>query len=177
MEAIDIGILLFLSLGLLHGFRKGFFYQLASLLGLWIGLYIAKTFYLVVAEKLCPTVFDSMTFAQIVSFIGIWLVVPIAFSLVASFLSYLFKKLYLGWLNRMVGALMGLIKYIVLLSLLLCLFDFFDSDNQIISKTKKQESVLYKPVKTVVKIFFYVVKDSFPKETASPITKVVVIDK
>ncbi len=160
MKAIDIGILLFFSFGLISGFRKGFFNQLASFLGLLLGLYLAKSFYLSLAEELCPTVFNSMTFAQVVSFIGIWLVVPIICSFLATLLSKLFSRLYLGWLNRIVGALVGLIKYIVLLSLLLCLFDFFDSDNQIITKTKKQDSVLYKPVKTVVRIFFYVVKDS-----------------
>lgn len=64
---IDILIIAVFGAGAIIGFMKGFIRQLASILGLIVGLLAAKALYAGLAEKLCPTVTDSMTFAQILS--------------------------------------------------------------------------------------------------------------
>ena len=161
MQPLDIGILLFGGLGIFAGYRKGFLYQFASFLGLIVGLLVAKKYYSIVAKELSPTIFESMTVAQMISFIGIWVIVPIVFSFFASLISGLINKIYLGWINRLLGALIGIIKYLFLLSILICVFDFLDSENSIISETKKDESVLYKPVKSITRILFFAVKDVY----------------
>ena len=66
---------------------KGFIRQLASILGLVVGLLAAKALYATLAEKLCPTVTDSMTVAQVLAFIVIWIAVPMKFTLVATLLT------------------------------------------------------------------------------------------
>ena len=45
-----------------------------------------------------------MTFAQILAFVVIWIVVPLLFLLVAALLTKAMEAVSLGWLNRWLGA-------------------------------------------------------------------------
>ena len=151
-----IGLIIFVAIGVgaVFGFMKGFVKQLASLLGLIVGLLAAKALYASVAEKVFSKITDSMTLAQILAFIAIWIAVPLTFALVAALLTKAMEAISLGWLNRMLGAGLGTLKYLLLVSLLIGVIEFVDSDNKMISETKKKESVLYYPMKSFAGIFF-----------------------
>ncbi|AVM56826.1 colicin V production protein [Bacteroides heparinolyticus] len=158
MTMIDILIIAAFGAGTVIGFMKGFIRQLASILGLIVGLLAAKALYAGLAGRLCPAVTDSMTVAQILAFLIIWIAVPLGFTLVASLLTKALEAISLGWLNRLLGSGLGALKYLLLVSLLVGVIEFVDEDNRLISKTKKEESVLYYPVKSFGGIFFPMAK-------------------
>lgn len=135
------------------GLMKGFVRQVASLLGLIVGLLAAKMLYGMVAEKVFSQVTDSMTVAQILAFIAIWVVVPLLFTLVAALITKAMEAVSLGWLNRWLGMGVGAIKYLLVVSMVICGIEFIDGNNKIISKTKKEESALYYPMKSFAGIF------------------------
>ncbi|MDY3137382.1 MAG: CvpA family protein [Bacteroides sp.] len=159
MTTIDIIILIALGAGVIIGFMKGFIRQLASILGLIVGLLAAKALYTSLAVKLCPTVTDSMTVAQILAFVIIWIAVPLIFTLVASVLTKAMEAVSLGWLNRLLGAGLGALKYLLLVSLVVCVIQFIDTDSQLISQTKKEESLLYYPMERFAEMFFPAAKE------------------
>ena len=160
MTTIDIIILIIVGAGVVTGFMKGFIRQLASILGLVVGLLAAKALYATLAEKLCPTVTDSMTVAQVLAFIVIWIAVPLIFTLVASLLTKAQWKLFRwDWLNRWLGSGLGALKFLLLTSLVICVIEFVDGDNKLISATKKSESLLYYPMETFAGIFFPAAKN------------------
>lgn len=159
MTTIDIIILIALGAGVIIGFMKGFIRQLASILGLIVGLLAAKALYTSLAVKLCPTVTDSMTVAQILAFVIIWIAVPLIFTLVASVLTKAMEAVSLGWLNRLLGAGLGALKYLLLVSLVVCVIQFIDTDSQLISQTKKEESLLYYPMERFGGMFFPAAKE------------------
>lgn len=159
MATIDIIILIIIGSGAVTGFVKGFIRQLASILGLIVGLIAAKALYATLAAKLCPAVTESMTVAQVLAFILIWAVVPLLFLLVASLLTKAMKAVSLNWLNRWLGCGLGALKFLLLTSLLICLIEFIDGDNTLISATKKNESLLYYPMETFAGIFFPAAKN------------------
>ncbi|MCM0270758.1 CvpA family protein [Bacteroides fragilis] len=159
MTTIDITILIALGAGVIIGFMKGFIRQLASILGLIVGLLAAKALYTSLAVKLCPTVTDSMTVAQILAFVIIWIAVPLIFTLVASVLTKAMEAVSLGWLNRLLGAGLGALKYLLLVSLVVCVIQFIDTDSQLISQTKKEESLLYYPMERFAGMFFPAAKE------------------
>ena len=159
MTTIDIIILIALGAGVIIGFMKGFIRQLASILGLIVGLLAAKALYTSLAVKLCPTVTDSMTVAQILAFVIIWIAVPLIFTLVASVLTKAMEAVSLGWLNRLLGAGLGTLKYLLLVSLVVCVIQFIDTDSQLISQTKKEESLLYYPMERFAGMFFPAAKE------------------
>ena len=94
-----------------------------------------------------------MTFAQILAFVVIWIVVPLLFLLVAALLTKAMGSVSLGWLNRWLGAGLGALKFLLLVSLLICVVEFIDSDNTMIDRTMKEESVLYYLLNSFLGIF------------------------
>lgn len=153
MTTLDIIILVVLGSGAIVGFGKGFLKQLASLLGLIAGLLIAKALYATVAERVFLPLTDSLTVAQGIAFVVIWLAVPLAFLLLASLLTKAMEAVSLGWVNRLLGAVLGALKAALLVSLLVCVVEYIDTDNTILKKTKKQESVLYYPMEKFAGLF------------------------
>lgn len=137
MAIIDIVILVIVGAGAIVGFIKGFIRQLASMLGLIVGLIAAKALYASLAEKLCPVLTDSMTVAQVLAFIMIWIAVPLLFLLVASLLTKAMKAVSLNWLNRLLGFVLGALKFMLLISVVIGVIEFIDSDNKLISATKR----------------------------------------
>ena len=159
MATLDIIILLALLVGAILGFMKGFLKQLATLLGLIAGLVAAKALYMGLAEKLSPVLNDSMTAAQVIAFVGIWIAVPLVFTLIASLLTKAMELISLGWLNRWLGAVLGVLKYLLIGSLLVGVIEFFDSDNRIINQTMKRDSVFYYPMEEFAGLFFPVIRN------------------
>lgn len=153
MTTMDIVILIVLGAGAIVGFTKGFLKQLAGLLGLVAGLLIAKALYATVAERFFLPLTDSLTVAQGIAFVVIWLAVPLAFLLLATLLTKAMEAVALGWVNRLLGAGLGLLKSALLVSLLICVVEYIDSDNTLLKRTKKQESVLYYPMEKFAGIF------------------------
>lgn len=136
MTTIDIIILVILGAGAIVGFAKGFLRQLAGLLGLVAGLLIAKALYATVAERIFLPLTDSLTVAQGIAFVIIWLAVPLAFLLLALLLTKAMEAVSLGWVNRLLGAGLGLLKSALLVSLLICVVEYIDTDNALLKKTK-----------------------------------------
>ena len=111
------------------------------------------------AERVFSKITDSMTFAQILAFVVIWVVVPLLFLLVAALLTKAMEAISLGWLNRWLGAGLGALKFLLLVSLLICVVEFIDSDNTMIDRTMKEESVLYYPIESFAGMFFPAAKE------------------
>ena len=153
MEVIDIIILIAFLTGALLGAIKGFIRQLASLLGLVVGLLAAKMLYGVVAERYFSYLTDSLTVAQILAFIAIWIAVPLAFTLVAAALTKAMEVIHLGWLNRWLGAGLGALKALLLTGIVVGAIEFIDSDCQLIHRTKKEASLFYYPIDRLADIF------------------------
>ena len=154
MTAIDIVILALVAIGVIDGFMKGFVKQLATLLGLVAGLVAAKALYSSLAEQVFSKFTDSMTVAQVMAFVAIWIVVPLLFAWAAALMTRVMELISLGWLNRLMGAGLGALKYLLLVMLLISVMEFVDTGSRMLDRTKKQESVLYYPLQRFAGVFF-----------------------
>lgn len=160
MGVIDIVILAIIGIGAFSGFLRGFIHQLATIAGLAVGFFAARALYLVAAEKMALYITDaSLTVLQIIAFIGIWVIVPLLFTLAASLLTHAVDLLSLGAFNRILGIVLGAAKWVLIVGLLINVLDYVDADNSLIGKTKKEESTLYYPIKNIISSFFPVAKD------------------
>ena len=158
MEIIDIIILLLIGVGVIQGLMKGSIKQLASIVGFVAGLLLARALFGTVAEQLAPALHTSITVAQILSFILIWVAVPIGCSLIASVLTKALEAVNLGWLNRLAGALLGAVKMMLLAGIGIYVLEYIDPESEMVSKTTKKASVLYSPMKELVNQCLPVVK-------------------
>ena len=159
MEVIDIIILILIGVGVIQGLMKGSMKELASVVGFVAGLLLARALFGTVAEQLAPALGTSITVAQILSFILIWVAVPIGCSLVASVLTKALEVVHLGWLNRLAGAMLGAVKMMLLVGIGIYVLEYIDPKSEMVSKTTKKASVLYTPMKELVDQCLPVVKD------------------
>ena len=124
------------------------------------GLLVARALYASVGEKLAMETGTSLTFARGLAFLLIWLVVPVGLSLAATLLTKAVDSIHLGFVNRWLGAGLGALKYILLISLVIALIEYIDSEDSLIQSTKKKESVLYYSMESLSGVFIPVIKDA-----------------
>lgn len=159
MQIIDFILIIFLLLGLYAGYRQGFVAQIFSIIGLIVGFMVAKQFYIELTSQFLKPYIDSEAISNVISFSVIWLVVTILTGLVGNLFSGLLDKISLGWLNRLIGSIIGGLKYLFLLSLIIGIFDSIDSKNQVLSKKNKEQSLLYNPTKKIASNLYDLIKE------------------
>lgn len=144
MSLLDIILGLFLVLGLYKGLKNGFFIELASLLSLFVGIFVAVKFsYLVV--RFFPATWSTKTI-KILAFIAVFILIIIVIHQIAKVLSGLASAAYLGWLNKIGGAVFATIKTILILGLLLIFIQKLNFNNLLISKKTQSESLFFNPI-------------------------------
>ena len=68
------------------------------------------------------------------------------------------KAVFLGFLNRLAGIILGVLKTAVILSIFLLLFDNVDENVHILPAKQKSESKIYTPMKQLVPTLFPFIK-------------------
>lgn len=153
MTIFDYVILAILAIAAISGASKGLVKQIAALVGLVVGLLAARALYISVAAKLSPLLTNSMNFAQIIAFVAIWVIVPMAFLVLASMFTHALEAASLGFINRLLGAVFGAALWVLILGFLAIVLDTLDTNNIILSQTIKDDSMLYYPIKDWVYFF------------------------
>ncbi|MCX7551171.1 CvpA family protein [Xanthomarina sp. F2636L] len=159
MGVIDIILLGFLLLGLVRGFLKGFFVEVASLVALIAGIYGAIHFSFYAAEMLTNQVdWDEKTI-NVTAFAITFIVIVLAIALAGKALTKLADFAALGIVNKILGAFFGVLKMTLILSVLINIFDKLNTTIPFLDEEHTENTVLYKPVKSVVPLIFpFVIK-------------------
>jgi membrane protein required for colicin V production len=118
MNILDIFILVILGFCLVRGIFRGIIKELTSIVGVFIGFFMAYNFYPDVALVI-SRFFTNKAYLNIVSFFLIFAVLFLAVGLVGVILKHLFKAVALGWLDRAAGAIFGFVKAVLIVSVLL----------------------------------------------------------
>ncbi len=163
MATLDIIILVIIGIGAVSGLINGALKQLAGLLGLVVGLLTARALYASVAEEVFSRVTDNLTVAQVLSFVAIWVLVPLLFLLVATVLTKALEALSLGWVNRLLGAALGALLHALMVSLLVSVVEYVDTDDTFISRNAKRESELYYRMEPLAGLFLPAAKEIIQK--------------
>ena len=107
MNWLDIIILVIISFSTFTCLRKGIIKAALSLAGLVVGIILAGRYYAILGERLTFT--DQETLAQAAAFAIIFIGIMIIASVIAGFLKWGVSIVGLGWVNRLSGAVFGLI--------------------------------------------------------------------
>lgn len=135
-----------LLLGAIRGWRTGLIKQVVSLGGLIAGLLIAKLCYAMVGDAIAPYIDNHTTLAHVLAFILIWIAVPVILGVLGEILTTVLDKLFvLGTVNSILGALLGLIKFQLIIGALIWVL----CATKIIGENTMQQSVLCAPLKAV----------------------------
>ena len=118
MNFADIVIVIILIIGLLSGLAKGFVRGLFGLVALVLGVMIAASTYELVATSVMNFVPGDRA-PEVVSFALIFLVVILAIGFLGRVISKALKLAALGWLDRLMGGLLGIVMASIITALLL----------------------------------------------------------
>ena len=149
---MDILIYIVLIVGAIVGWKQGAFKQVANFLGVAVGLLIAATLYHQFGDFLADKTGASIGFGRLIAFVLIVIIVPLALGWLAAFFTEFFKKLKLNFLNRIVGALVGVVCYALILSVALNLFDFIASNAGFKPQKLGERSELYYQMKHATQV-------------------------
>ncbi len=107
MNWLDIAIIVAIAVTTLVGLKIGLIKAILSLAGLIIGVILAGRFYVPLSEQL--TFISQATLAKVVAFAIILIGVMIIASVLARLLKWAASVMMLGWINRLGGAVFGLV--------------------------------------------------------------------
>jgi len=130
VNIFDIIILSFLVIGAAFGLYRGFFKEFVGTIGLLIAAIVANIGSPYAKPWLQDLIHDPLLLSVIV-WIAIFLVLMLVMSGIAKLLSELFSTLNIGWVNRLAGALFGIIKCTMIAALLLSLYELLAANFEI----------------------------------------------
>lgn len=117
---VDIFILIIAFWAIFTGWRDGLLRQLASLVGIFVGLFVAAICYSQLGEFLSITGSISREVTNIIAFFLLWIIIPIMLGMFAKMTTSIINAIHLGWLNRLLGTIISVLKYGILMS---CIFN------------------------------------------------------
>jgi membrane protein required for colicin V production len=120
VNTLDIVMLVLLALAAFSGFRQGFVLEIAGIFGAIVALAVARVEYPDVRATLQQFAPHS-PWLTVVAYVLVFLVVWGAIVILARKVRSLVRLMMLGWLDRLGGALIGLVQGVLLVELLLYL--------------------------------------------------------
>lgn len=151
---LDIIIGAVLIFGLIKGYSKGLFDELASLLSLVLGIYGAIHFSYFLKNLLAEHFQMDHKYNSLIAFFGTLVIIILGISLIGKLFTKLAKLVSLGLINKILGGAFGVLKLGLLLGLLLGWLQRVDFMLPFITKEQKEASILYKPTKDLANVVF-----------------------
>jgi len=149
MNYLDIVLCVPLIWAAYRGFTKGLIIEVASLVALGLGIYGGLHFSDYAAEQIGATDFIPEKYLPVAAFLVTFVVIVIVVFALARLLEKVVNMVAMKLVNKLAGLLFGVLKVALILSVMLVVLNAFDENNNLISKEKKQESVLYEPLSRV----------------------------
>ncbi len=155
MIFIDIVFAVLLGFAVYKGFKNGFFVEVASFIGLLLGIYVALKF-----SNWMGTVFLDIfptwhsKYITITAFILTFILVLIGIHLSAKVLTKIFNGAFLGGINKIAGVIFSLLKMILTLSVVLFIVEKINIDNLLIAEETQEHSLFYHPIQNTAKTIY-----------------------
>ena len=154
MSFFDIVLGALLLYALYKGIKNGLFVELASLISLILGIYVAIKFSYLIKNTLTDSVSWSAKYIEVAAFALTFIIVVVGIHLLAKFFTGIADFAYLGWLNKLGGAAFSVLKTILILSILFNIFQKMNINNFIVKQETLDKSMFYNPIQEVSKFIY-----------------------
>ena len=150
MNFLDVFILIPIVWFWIRGISKGLVIELATLAGMVLGI-LGAYYFASYGQDLLKEYFSfSDRTARIISYIVIFLVIWIVVYLIGRAIDKSVDAVAMGWFNKILGGIFGLIKGVLIVCLVLFLIEKTDPNSRIIKPNVKEKSLLYEPLMKAV---------------------------
>lgn len=146
MVVFDIIILVVFAYATIRGLFKGAISELASLFGVVLGIFCARSFSFEISESVATYFSIEEKYAVLISYLILFLGAILIVLLISRILNQILNKMMLGWLNKLFGGIYALTKYVLIASVLVFVFHLFNEQFHFLSKETIASSKLYQPL-------------------------------
>lgn len=158
MNYIDIILILPLLYGAFKGFSKGLIVEVATLLGLVLGVYTAIRYSGYTEEFLRDFLNITSRYLSYIALGITFLIVVMLVCLLGKMLTKFIDMVSLGLINKLLGTVLGAAKYFVILCVVLLIADALDDKFHFISKETKESSLLFDPFLTFAQQMYNMIR-------------------
>jgi membrane protein required for colicin V production len=152
------GLLLY---GLIKGLWKGLLAEMAGLVSLLLGLFVAVKFSGFTAKLLEGHVSWNPKYIAITAFAITFIAVVAGVILLGKVATKLASFAALGWVNRLFGGIFGFLKMVLILSVSLNFFLKINSNNTFAEQKTLDKSLFFYPILKVSNTIFPVLEEWF----------------
>ena len=164
MNWFDIAILLVFFIAFIRGGQRGLTMQLAGLVAIIIGAIFAGKAADILLPYLLKTINISTYLAIVLSYVFAFLIIVFAIKLLGKMLHTLIEALHIGFLNKIIGAIVGVISASFVLSILLNLAVVLDPKEKVVTSNIKSNSYFFTKIEKVVPVIVpYLKKEVWEK--------------
>ena len=160
MNPFDILMITILAYGLIRGIFRGLVKEIASIVGVLGGFYAAYTYYPHVARLLSPWI-TNPSYLNILSYLMIFTLVVLVVAILAVIIKYLLNIAYLGWVDRVCGALFGVLKGGLVVCVLFIVLTAFLPKGSPFIKNSTLSPIVATASEVMAKVISKDMKDSF----------------
>ncbi|WP_338646867.1 CvpA family protein [Flavobacterium sp. KS-LB2] len=146
MGFLDIILGVLLAFALYKGIRNGLFVELASLVSLILGIYVAVKFSSFMKDFIGSFVKWNPNTIQVIAFVLTFILVVIGISLLGKFLTGVADFAFLGWLNKLGGGFFRVLKTILIIGIVFKVFEKINYHNFLAKKETLDNSLFYNPI-------------------------------
>lgn len=133
MNLFDILVSIIFVFCLIRGIFRGLVKEVSSIIGVMAGYFAAYSYYPYIAKFLSQWI-SVVAYSKIIGFLVVFIGVFLLISILGVIIKYLMSIAFLGWADRVSGGVFGLIKGLLIVSVLFIVFTTFLSKNASIIK-------------------------------------------
>ena len=177
MNWLDAVIVVILILSLVMGFINGFVKEVASLAALILGIWGAIRFSAFTAGKLYDYFDMTGRYVGIIAFIVTFGIIVVIIHFIGILADKIVNAASLGFLNRILGIVFGLLKSILIMSVFFVVLNAIDVRRSFLPRKTIEESKFYNPISDIAPAIFPIIGeggfnrsfDRFKKKPEDPI--------
>ena len=147
MNYLDIIFIVPLIWAGFRGFKKGFIIEVSAVIAFGLGVWGGIHFSDFVAELLSDSI--ESKYVPLASFAFTFIIIVATVFVLGKMLEKAVNFVQLKLVNKLAGALFGVAKIVLVISVMLVIVNSFDQKANIVPKDLKENSVLYKPLSGV----------------------------
>lgn len=160
MNYIDIVIIVILALAMIRGFMNGFVKEIASLAALILGIWGAIRFSSFTAARLYDYFDMTGKYVGIIAFIVTFLIIVVIIHFIGLLVDKLMKAVALGFINKLLGIAFGLLKSVLIMSVVFMVLNAIDQHRPFLPKEKLEGSMLYNPISDIAPAIFPIIGEA-----------------
>lgn len=177
MNWLDAVIVVILIISLVMGFINGLVKEVASLAALILGIWGAIKFSSFTAAKLYDYFDMTGRYVGIIAFIITFGIIVIVIHFIGIIADKIVNAVSLGFINRILGIAFGLIKSVLIMSVVFAVLNAINERRPFLSKKITEESIFFNPISDIVPSIFPIIGegtfsnsfDRFKKKPEDPV--------